>query len=182
MKHTAPNPIWLEYLNWFWWYHNVVFENTWVANLGTPYQTRVNYCIKKFPSSQERTPKVWRTPAPSAQFSIRKKSNKIVDHRQYHSVLLCCSRRTNCLEKHPKICALRAYFVPFFILWEIIIIMKFFNLAIISSAWAQRNITDVPAGQLARRYSDLLSIVYHYNPDFDERKYWAYGCNCLMLG
>merc|ERR1711868_297757 len=21
-----------------------------------------------------------------------------------------------------------------------------------------------------------------YNPDFDERKYWTYGCNCLILG
>merc|ERR1711907_747141 len=22
----------------------------------------------------------------------------------------------------------------------------------------------------------------HYNSDFDERKYWAYGCHCFMLG
>ena len=65
------------------------------------------------------------------------------------------------------------------------------KLVTIGSAWAQRDFTgstateqqvDVPAGQLARRYSDLLAIVYHYNPGFDERKYWAYGCNCLMLG
>ena len=35
---------------------------------------------------------------------------------------------------------------------------------------------------LGRRYSDLLKIVQHYTPDFDERKYWAYGCNCLILG
>ena len=35
---------------------------------------------------------------------------------------------------------------------------------------------------VSRRYTDLLSIVLHYNPDFDQRKYWAYGCNCLMLG
>ena len=66
--------------------------------------------------------------------------------------------------------------------------MKFLKLMTLSSAWAQRNVTgnanneEVPAGLLARRYTDLLSIVYHYNPDFDERKYWAYGCNCLMLG
>ena len=38
-------------------------------------------------------------------------------------------------------------------------------------------------GELApRRYSDLLAITLHYAPDFDERKYWAYGCNCLILG
>ena len=22
----------------------------------------------------------------------------------------------------------------------------------------------------------------YFNDDFDERKYWAYGCNCLILG
>merc|ERR1712002_485284 len=38
-------------------------------------------------------------------------------------------------------------------------------------------------GELApRRYSDLLAITLHYAPDFEERKYWAYGCNCLILG
>ena len=25
-------------------------------------------------------------------------------------------------------------------------------------------------------------MMEHYNADFDERKYWAYGCNCLILG
>lgn len=35
---------------------------------------------------------------------------------------------------------------------------------------------------LGRRYSDLLKIVQHFTPSFDERKYWAYGCNCLILG
>jgi len=33
-----------------------------------------------------------------------------------------------------------------------------------------------------RRYNDLLAIVTHYEKGFDERKYWAYGCNCLILG
>lgn len=46
---------------------------------------------------------------------------------------------------------------------------------------AQRN--DEPQGQLgARRYDDLHKIAKFYMPDFDERKYWAYGCNCLILG
>ena len=33
-----------------------------------------------------------------------------------------------------------------------------------------------------RRYSQLTDMMEHYNADFDERKYWAYGCNCLILG
>jgi hypothetical protein len=33
-----------------------------------------------------------------------------------------------------------------------------------------------------RRYNDLLKMVKNYNPEFDERKYWAYGCQCLILG
>jgi len=46
---------------------------------------------------------------------------------------------------------------------------------------AQRN--DEPQGELgARRYDDLHKIAKFYMPDFDERKYWAYGCNCLILG
>jgi len=35
---------------------------------------------------------------------------------------------------------------------------------------------------LGRRYNDLLKLVKHFTPEFDERKYWAYGCNCLILG
>jgi len=33
-----------------------------------------------------------------------------------------------------------------------------------------------------RRYSQLVDMMANYNSDFDERKYWAYGCNCLILG
>jgi len=33
-----------------------------------------------------------------------------------------------------------------------------------------------------RRYKDLKLLALHYMPDFDERKYWSYGCNCLILG
>ena len=33
-----------------------------------------------------------------------------------------------------------------------------------------------------RRYNQLTDMMEHYNPDFDERKYWTYGCNCLILG
>jgi hypothetical protein len=37
-------------------------------------------------------------------------------------------------------------------------------------------------GDDERRYSQLVDMMGHYNSDFDERKYWAYGCNCLILG
>ena len=33
-----------------------------------------------------------------------------------------------------------------------------------------------------RRYFQLTDMMSFYNPDFDERKYWTYGCNCLILG
>jgi len=33
-----------------------------------------------------------------------------------------------------------------------------------------------------RRYDQLAELMGHYNNQFDERKYWAYGCNCLILG
>jgi len=33
-----------------------------------------------------------------------------------------------------------------------------------------------------RRYFQLTDMMTFYNPDFDERKYWTYGCQCLILG
>jgi len=33
-----------------------------------------------------------------------------------------------------------------------------------------------------KRYSQLIALMDHFNPTFDERQYWTYGCNCLMLG
>lgn len=33
-----------------------------------------------------------------------------------------------------------------------------------------------------RRYDQLTEMMHHHNRDFDERKYWTYGCNCLILG
>ena len=33
-----------------------------------------------------------------------------------------------------------------------------------------------------RRYAQLKEMFTSYNPEFDERKFWTYGCNCLMLG
>ena len=36
--------------------------------------------------------------------------------------------------------------------------------------------------QASKRYFQLTDMMENYNPNFDERKYWAYGCNCLILG
>ena len=32
-----------------------------------------------------------------------------------------------------------------------------------------------------RRYRDLDSMIGELNPNFDPRKYWAYGCHCFAL-
>jgi len=60
--------------------------------------------------------------------------------------------------------------------------------ALFGSALAQRPTKREPqqvvqeSGIDIRRYKDLKLLALHYMPDFDERKYWAYGCNCLILG
>ena len=33
-----------------------------------------------------------------------------------------------------------------------------------------------------RRYMQLADMMNFFNPNFDEKKYWAYGCNCLIIG
>ena len=57
------------------------------------------------------------------------------------------------------------------------------KLAIIFAASVQSNRVARQTGiDQDRRYSQLTDMMEHYNPDFDERKYWTYGCNCLILG
>merc|ERR1712226_1449900 len=41
---------------------------------------------------------------------------------------------------------------------------------------------DEPERTDEKRYFQLVDMMSHYNPDFDERRYWTYGCNCLILG
>jgi len=63
--------------------------------------------------------------------------------------------------------------------------MKIQNTIAIISAAVNTQETEVVTsvgGDLGRRYNDLHKIAQFYMPDFDERKYWAYGCNCLILG
>merc|ERR1712127_192855 len=53
----------------------------------------------------------------------------------------------------------------------------------VTVALAQNDVANNSAdGISSRRYDDLHKIAKFYMPDFDERKYWAYGCNCLILG
>merc|ERR1712176_756799 len=33
-----------------------------------------------------------------------------------------------------------------------------------------------------RRYYQLMGMMKFYNKDFDDRKFFAYGCQCLLLG
>lgn len=33
-----------------------------------------------------------------------------------------------------------------------------------------------------KRFFELIAMMKYYNADFDERKYLAYGCNCMMIG
>lgn len=49
-----------------------------------------------------------------------------------------------------------------------------------SSEIPSRHPRQIEIGE--KRYSQLTDMMGFYNPGFDERKYWAYGCNCLILG
>ena len=60
--------------------------------------------------------------------------------------------------------------------------MKFSTLALVSSSLAQDMSEVVRRQNNERRYAQLTEMMENYNSDFDERKYWAYGCNCLILG
>merc|ERR1711990_1187242 len=59
---------------------------------------------------------------------------------------------------------------------------KKMKLTIALIAAARANKVARQADDSDRRYSQLVDMMSHYNPTFDERKYWAYGCNCLILG
>ena len=58
------------------------------------------------------------------------------------------------------------------------------KLAIASVVLSTTQSTRLPrqTNSADRRYQQLMSMIKFHNPDFDERKYFVYGCNCLMLG
>ena len=56
--------------------------------------------------------------------------------------------------------------------------MKLLTIAMTSIVSAN----EISPQQSVREFIDLFKLVRFYTPDFDERKYFAYGCNCLILG
>jgi len=61
--------------------------------------------------------------------------------------------------------------------------MKISLAVTIISAQAARLRRDVEKSlEQEKRYFQLTDMMEHYNPEFDERKYWNYGCNCLNTG
>jgi hypothetical protein len=47
---------------------------------------------------------------------------------------------------------------------------------------AQGRLTPDNAEDQDRRYNQLKAMMTFKNTDFDDLKFWTYGCNCLMLG
>jgi len=45
-----------------------------------------------------------------------------------------------------------------------------------------RSNRDTVPDDPTRRYFQLTRMMEFFNDEFDERKYWTYGCNCLILG
>jgi hypothetical protein len=58
--------------------------------------------------------------------------------------------------------------------------MRFSTLILATATEGARIARQAPGDE--KRYSQLVDMMGHYNSEFDERKYWAYGCNCLILG
>ena len=55
------------------------------------------------------------------------------------------------------------------------------TLAIIAASADAGRVTRQADVDNDRRRSQLIEMMNHYNPTFDQRKYWTYGCNCLFL-
>ena len=55
------------------------------------------------------------------------------------------------------------------------------KLTIALIACAKANKIARQAGDEDRRYSQLVDMMGHYNSDFDERKYWAYGLSLIHI-
>lgn len=63
--------------------------------------------------------------------------------------------------------------------------MKFSATSLTALVSAQRGFDPTESERVdnsVRRYFQLTTMMEHVNPEFDEKKYWTYGCNCLVLG
>ena len=47
---------------------------------------------------------------------------------------------------------------------------------------SQRGVNSDASVPEIKRFSQLMALLTHFNPDFDNRKYLTYGCNCQLLG
>merc|ERR1712025_393348 len=57
-----------------------------------------------------------------------------------------------------------------------------FFFAAVSATRLPRETQDEKTIEGEKRYAQMVDMMRHFNADFDERKYWAYGCNCFMVG
>ena len=60
--------------------------------------------------------------------------------------------------------------------------MKLSLIATVSAFTTENRVSRDVEEKGEKRYWQLTDMMKHYNPDFDERQYWTYGCHCLMLG
>ena len=60
--------------------------------------------------------------------------------------------------------------------------MKLSLIASVSAFTTENRVSRDVEEKGEKRYSQLVEMMDYYNPDFDARQYWTYGCHCLMLG
>ena len=58
-------------------------------------------------------------------------------------------------------------------------IMKLFTSILFTFSTAQDSVSLRPEPRVYWQLSKMMTI---FNPDFSSKKYWLYGCNCVMLG
>ena len=60
--------------------------------------------------------------------------------------------------------------------------MKLSLIASVSAFTTENRVSRDVEEKGEKRYWQLTEMMSHYNPDFDARQYWTYGCHCFMLG
>ena len=60
--------------------------------------------------------------------------------------------------------------------------MKLSLIASVSAFTTENRVSRDVEEKGEKRYKQLAEMMGHYNSDFDEKKYWAYGCHCFKLG
>ena len=60
--------------------------------------------------------------------------------------------------------------------------MKLSLIASVSAFTTENRVSRDVEEKGEKRYWQLTDMMEHYNPDFDEKKYWGYACHCFKLG